>query len=130
MKLTAMTTPAAIIDALGLSTEGEQKLRDILDAEEVKLGERIEFDVEVDADEAFDKLEAAGAIPSSELSDLLEIDELVDAVRAALDGDRHMALLLFTRAIGGDSDAARRIEDVIRGRPAAGQAPLPLLTAA
>lgn len=133
MKLTAFMDASAIVDVLGLTGAHTADVLAILEREDIRKDERIEFDVEVDPDEAYEKLDAEDRLPTSTIEstieDAIDVDDLIDGLKAALAGDRHLAMTLFGRAFNDDSDVTRRIEESLRGVPR-DHPTLPLLAAA
>jgi hypothetical protein len=77
-------------------------------------GECVDFEVEVDKAEAFDAVEQAGMLPESDIYEVIEVDDLVDGVKALLGGDFPLATILFARALGGDTKPQRAVEEAIR----------------
>lgn len=125
MRFDVTISASELLDALGTSDEFAAQ---ILDTMGLRPSEMLDLKVDVDRDEAFDAVEAEGMIPEPDLEELLEFEDLVEAVTASLKGDRTSAIHLFGRAFESMPQARRRIEELFyaRSAPGAGQPLLPL----
>jgi hypothetical protein len=114
MRLDTAIRAEALVAALNLPGTAHGQVMAILTKQEIKPFELIDLRVSVSADEAYDAVEAAGLLPEPENE--VEPEDLIDGLKAALAGDRTMAVRLLSRAVSTSPDLQSRVEDLLYAR--------------
>jgi hypothetical protein len=123
MRLSTSLTAGTLVAKLELPAAVEAALWALI-GEYWERGEEIEFEADVDDDEAYDALDQRGKLPEPPtIDEMLDGDELVEAVKPLLDGDIPTAIILFGRLLGTDTDPQRRLEQMLYARRRKAEAP-------
>jgi hypothetical protein len=122
MKFATSLPIGEFLDKLELPTELRGNVARMI-SEYWSKGDPVAFKIDIDENEAFAAVEDAGMLPETDLDDLTETDDLIDGVKAVLDGDLTLALALLGRVLDSAPQAKVRLEQLIyahRRKAAAG----------